>query len=121
MRQKVINLIFAVLLIIVGTYFVLGEIFLPSDSLSEEAVCARYTGKWERIKEEGTREPVTMPGKCEADRDEMVVVETILPDEIESDRYLCFRSAKQDMKFYIDGQLKQEYSTKENRLFGRMI
>lgn len=120
MRQKVINLIFAVLLIIVGTYFVLGEIFLPSDSLSEEAVCARYTGKWERIKEEGTREPVTMPGKCEADRDEMVVVETILPDEIESDRYLCFRSAKQDMKFYIDGQLKQEYSTKENRLFGRM-
>lgn len=120
MRQKVINLIFAVLLIIVGTYFVMGEIFLPSDSLSEEAVCARYTGKWERIKEEGTREPVTMPGKCEADRDEMVVVETILPDEIESDRYLCFRSAKQDMKFYIDGQLKQEYSTKENRLFGRM-
>lgn len=120
MRQKVINLIFAVLLIIVGTYFVMGEIFLPPDSLSEEAVCARYTGKWERIKEEGTREPVTMPGKCEADRDELVVVETILPDEIESDRYLCFRSAKQDMKFYIDGQLKQEYSTKENRLFGRM-
>lgn len=120
MRQKVINLIFAVLLIIVGTYFVMGEIFLPPDSLDEEAVCARYTGKWERIKEEGTREPITMPGKCEADRDEMVVVETILPDEIESDRYLCFRSAKQDMKFYIDGQLKQEYSTKENRLFGRM-
>lgn len=120
MKQKAINVIFAILIVIVGTYFVLGELLLPSDQLDQESACARYMGTWERITGEGTREPITIPGKCEADRDEMVVVETILPNEIESGRYLCFRSAKQDMRFYIDGQLKKEYSTKASRLFGRM-
>lgn len=120
MRQKAVNLIFAALCLVVAMYFVFGEIFLPSDSLDEEAVCARYTGQWERIAEDGTRAPAAVPGKCEAGRDEMVAVETVLPDVIENGRYLCFRSAKQDMKFYIDGELKKEYSTEGRRLFGRM-
>lgn len=120
MRQKIVNVIFTVLIIIVGAYFAFGEIFLPSDQLDQESVCIKYTGKWERVTGEGTREPIAMPGKCEADRGEVVVLETTLPDEIESGRYLCFRSAKQDMKFYIDGQLKKEYTTKESRLFGKM-
>lgn len=120
MRQKTINLIFVILLVIIGAYFAFGEIFLPSDRLDQETVCVKYTGEWERITEEGKREPVTMPGKCKADRNEVVVVETVLPDKIDNDSYLCFRSAKQDMKFYVDGQLKKEYSTEKNRLFGRM-
>lgn len=120
MKQKALNLIFVVLLILVGAYFVLGEIFLPADELDKEASCERYTGEWVRIKEDGTKEPVSMPGKCAADRDETVIVETVLPESIENGRYLCFRSAKQDMKFYIDGQLKKEYSTEANRLFGKM-
>ena len=120
MKQKAINLIFAILCLTVGIYFILGEIFLPSDLLDEEAACIRYTGEWVRLMADGTKESVTMPGKCKADRDETVTVETTLPDKIENNRYLCFRSAKQDMKFYIDGQLIKEYSTEENRMFGRM-
>lgn len=119
-RQKIINLIFAVLLLVVFCYFILGEWFLPSDEMDDTYVCTEYTGEWERITVTGTREPVKMPGKCEAERDEIVVVETKLPDTIEQGRYLCFRSAKQDMRFYIDGELRQEYSTRESRLFGRM-
>lgn len=100
MRQNAINLVFAILIVIVGVYFVFGEIFLPSDQLDQETFCVKYTGKWERIAEEGARKPVTMPGKCKAERDETVIVETILPDKIGNDCYLCFRSAKQDMRFY---------------------
>ena len=118
--QKIISVIFGILLVIVAAYFILGELFLPSDDLDEAYVCTEYTGEWERITATGAREPVGMPGKCEADRNEVVVVETKLPELIENDRYLCFRSGKQDMRFYIDGELRQEYSTMENRLFGRM-
>lgn len=82
---------------------------MPSDQLDKETICVKYTGKWERITDEGTREPITMPGKCKADRDELVVVETVLTDKIDNDCYLCFCSAKRDMKFYVDGQLKKEY------------
>ncbi|MCM1499915.1 MAG: response regulator, partial [Clostridium sp.] len=120
MSQKMINLIFAVLLVIVGAYFLLGELLLPSDKLDNYSVCTEYSGEWKRILPDGTTDAVTMPGKCVAGRNETVVVETELPDNIANGRYLCFRSAKQDMRFFIDGQLRNEYSTKESRLFGRM-
>jgi len=119
-KQRYINRICIVLLFAVFAYFIFGEWFLPSDGLDDEYVCTVYAGGWERITDTGKREPVTMPGKCEADRNEIVVVETKLPETIEAGRYLCFRSAKQDMWFYVDGELRQEYSTRENRLFGRM-
>lgn len=119
-KQKYISCIFAALLITVFAYFILGEIFLSPDQLDNNYLCTEYTGRWERILSDGTRELVKMPGKCEADRNEVVVVETKLPESIEEGRYLCFRSAKQDMQFYIDGELRQEYSNRENRLFGRM-
>jgi len=119
-RQKFINLIFAVLVLAVFCYFIIGEWFLPADELGDAYICTEYSGKWERISADGTREPIGIPGKCEADRNEIVVVETKLPETIEQGRYLCFRSAKQDMRFYIDGELRQEYSTRKGRLFGRM-
>ena len=113
-KQKYINCIFAILLFTVFAYFVFGEILLPADRLNHNYLCTEYTGEWERVMPDGTREPVSMPGKCKAARNETVVVETKLPEAIEEGRYLCFRSAKQDMKFYIDGKLRQEYSNKEH-------
>ena len=116
--QKTINIIFAVLVFIIAAYFILGELLLPAENLDRIYVCMEYPGEWERITAAGTREPVEVPGKYEAARNEIVVLETLLPETIEHNRYLCFRSAKQEMKFYIDGELRQEYSTSEGRLFG---
>lgn len=118
--QKYITYICAASLIIVFAYFIFGEIFLSPDELENNYFCTEYTGEWERVRSDGSRESVTIPGKCEADRNEVVVVETKLPESIEEGRYLCFRSAKQDIRFYIDGELRQEYSNRGNRLFGRM-
>lgn len=119
-RQKIINIIFAVLVLVVFGYFILGECFLPSDKMENAYVCTEYSGEWERVTSTGAREPMQIPGRCEAARNEPVVLETKLPENIEEGRYLCFRSAKQDMRFYINGELRQEYSTREGRLFGRM-
>lgn len=118
--QKAIDLIFAVLVLAVSCYFFLGERLLPSDKMDDAYICTEYIGEWERITADGTREPVEIPGRCEADRNEIVVVETVLPENIENGMYLCFRSGKQDMWFYVDGALRKEYSTRETRLFGRM-
>lgn len=118
--QKSINIIFAALVIIGTLFFELGYIFLPNDHPEMDYACTEYGGKWERVLENGQREEITVPGKCDAQRGETVTLETILPDTIENNRYLCFRSAKQDMKFYIDGEIRQVYSTKNSRLFGKM-
>lgn len=119
-KQEYINIICAILFFIVFAYFIFGEMFLTPDKLDNNYICTEYTGEWDRVMSDGTRTPVNIPGKCEAERNEVVVVETKLPESIEDGKYLCFRSAKQDMLFYIDGKLRQEYSNRENRLFGRM-
>ncbi|MCM1159808.1 MAG: response regulator [Roseburia sp.] len=119
-RQKLINITFALLFLVVFCYFILGEWLLPADKQDNAYICTEYSGQWERITASGMREPAEMPGRCEAARNEIVVVETTLPENVGQGRCLCFRSAKQDMRFYIDGQLRQEYSTRERRLFGRV-
>lgn len=118
--QKIIMIFFAIMIILVTVYFICGEMFLPADRIDWGDFCTEYTGKWERVTETGAREPVEVPGKYEADRNEIVVVETVLPENIMNNRYLCFRSAKQDMKFYVDGILRQEYSTKKTGISGRV-
>ena len=118
--QKIIMLLFAIMVIGVAVYFVCGEIFLPADQLEQGDDCTEYKGQWERVAETGEREPIKVPGKYKTAKNEIVVVETKLPEIIEQNRYLCFQSAKQEMKFYVDGVLRQEYSTKETRKFGRV-
>lgn len=116
--QYVINIIFGILIFVIASFFILGECILPKDTLEETDACKVYTGRWVRILESGEEQPVEIPGRCDAERNEVVVIQTVLPATIENGRYLCFRSAKQDMRFYIDGELRQEYSTDKTRLFG---
>lgn len=48
-KQKYINVIFAILLFTVFAYFILGELFLPSDELDDHYLCIEYSGEWERV------------------------------------------------------------------------
>lgn len=118
--QKILNTTFIIITFIVFAYFIVGECLLPADRPTGNDTCRTFHGKWERVLADGERQPVKVPGKCRADRNELVTVETRLPGRIGHNKYLCFRSAKQDMNFYIDGKLRQTYSTKDTRLFGRM-
>lgn len=68
----------------------------------------------------GGRISQKIPGHCDAKKNETIIVETKLPLDISEDMYLCFRSAKQDMEIYVDGQLRQNYSTEDTRLFGKV-
>ncbi len=108
------------LIVVIFAGFILGEIWLPSDRPKIKSSCKTYSGKWERVWQDGTYETVEIPGECAAERNEVVTLQTVLPEKIKAGQYLCFRSAKQDMRFYVDGKLRQQYSTKENRIFGKM-
>lgn len=115
-----IKFIFIILVILVLGYFVLGEIFLEADSVQGEFRCTEFKGNWMLVGEDGTRTPIGIPGKYDVPRNEKMTVETTLPDAIPHNSYLCFRSAKQEMSIYVDDMLRQEYSTKDNRLFGKV-
>ncbi len=114
-----ITWIFAVLITSVLLYFLLGECLLPADEWGNDTDLQIYQGQWVRVLEDGKKVPQEIPGGCQAARGETVVIETELPETLQKNNYLCFRSAKQDMEIYVDGELRQQYSTEKTRLFGK--
>lgn len=118
--MKIIKHIFTILIILLLSYFVLGELFLEADMVQGEFRCAEFSGEWFQISADGSRTPIEVPGKYELERNQPMTVETLLPNSISHNSYLCFRSAKQEMNIYIDGVLRQTYSTKDTRLFGKI-
>lgn len=109
--------IFVVTVTIVLAYFVLGQIFLPGETEMSYQRCEIFDTQWEQVFEDGTREPVDIPGECKASPGRPFVIETTL-GEIEPGSALSFYSLKQDMKVYVGDELRTSYSTKDTRIFG---
>lgn len=63
---------------------------------------------WVRVYEDGTEEPVTMPSNIYCDSDEPIVLQRVLPDDIEDGFCLSTRAIHMDMSFYVDGEFRYE-------------
>ncbi|MGN0132489.1 MAG: response regulator [Lachnospiraceae bacterium] len=115
----VVKCFFIVAFLGVCLYFILGELLLEADVPDNEYKCEAFDVQWSMVKGDGTRIPIEIPAKCDVERNEIVTIEAQMPAAIDAGAYLCFRSLKQDMKIYVDGNLRQEYSTENTRLFGK--
>lgn len=116
----VLKRVFLFLVFIICLYFILGQVILAYEQEIGDGDYGTFSEGWIWVKEDGTREEVEIPGKCEAERNELIVVENILPDDVRDNLYLCIRSSKQEMKVYIDDKLRQEYTTEDTRPFGKV-
>lgn len=116
----VLRRVFLFFVLAICSYFVFGQIYLSHEREKSDGDYQTFSEGWVWIKEDGTREEIDIPGKCGAERNELIVVENILPDDVEDNVYLCVRSSKQEMKVYIDEELRQEYTTEDTRLFGKV-
>ena len=116
---KITKWAFSVFIIVVFSYLIIGQVWLPKDSFRGEYQCEEFVSQWYRVYENGSRSDISLPGTCDAKRNELVKVETTLPETIGHNKYLCFRSSRQDLNIYVDGELRLQYSTKDTRLFGR--
>ena len=117
---KIVKFIFMLCVTAVLSYWILGEIFMPAENRVEESAFYPFSDGWVWIKDDGTREEIQIPGKCPAERNELIVVENTLPENVDDNLYLCIRSSKQEMNVYIDNALRYTYSTSETRLFGKV-
>lgn len=118
-RVDLLKWIFVLMMILVGGYFILGEVLLPPDSPGRNDACEPYSGDWVLVGEDGTKEAITIPGKYPAQKNQVLTIESVLPDTLENGKSLCFRSSKQDVEIYVDGVLREEYCTEDTRLFGK--
>lgn len=116
--EKGLQRIFLIYIILVFGYLAFGELLLPKDELGADEEVSEFEGSWERILPDGSRVPQEVPGSCDVEKGTKIVLETVLPEDITEDMYLCFRSGKQDMEFYVDGELRQVYNTDSTRIIG---
>ena len=117
--MKYIKWILGLLILGVFLYILAGELFLPADAPTSEYRCEEFLAEWYQIKADGSRVPVDIPGRCDAKRGEVVTIETKLPKDLEDNTYIAVRCSRQDMRVFVDDVLREEYSTKDTRLFGK--
>lgn len=114
-----VKIFFYVAALAILIYIILANILLPDEREDFPTKCREFEAQWEQVLENGERVPAQVPGKVDAEWGEVVTLATKLPEEIQNGEYLCFRPTWQDVEIYIDGNLRQSYTTKESRFFGK--
>lgn len=115
---KAVKVFFGIMAFVVLGSFVLGELIFPDERDNISTECKIFETDWYHVLEDGRREKVEVPGKVPAEFGEVVTIETTLPQELVNRECLCFRVVWQDVEIYIDGELRESYSTKDSRPFG---
>lgn len=77
-----------------------------------------YSGTFTWEKSDGTYEEISIPGQYDVSPKETMVITTTLPEDFDG-KSLAIRSSLQDVRFYIDGELRTEYDTKATRHFSK--
>lgn len=111
--------VFKILAICALLYLLIGEIILPEERKRIDYSYQPIKEGWEWVHEDGTTESVTIPGEYDVQRNSIMTIQNSLPDNLENNTYLLFYSLRQDMRIFIDDELREEYSTENTRLFGR--
>lgn len=117
--MKKISVIFYILLLLGFLYFELGQGLYQDDRTDYDGVCENYGNGWNRVLPDGQRVTAEIPGKCEAERNEKIIIEKVLDVSDAEGKYICIRSIRQDIEVYLGDELRKEYSTKEVRQFGK--
>ena len=99
-------------------YFVIGELVLPSDELYLGDDCNTNHSGWVYVLPDGTEHSAIIPGECEVAYGEVLAIEKELPEN-QKDTWISIRSSQQDICVYVGDELREEYTTKHTRRFGK--
>lgn len=84
--------------------------------ISEESVT--YKGEFIWKEADGNYEKIQVPGRYQVPAEETMTILTTLPLDY-AENSLAIRSSLQNIRFYIDGELREEYDTSDTRLIGK--
>ena len=116
--NKYIKRWFYILIAMMLFGLICGEAFYPSEmdqGASPDRLAYEGILIWE--KSDGSEEQIVAPGNYEVAAGEVMVITTILPEDYNKNT-IEIRGSQQTVRFYIDGELRAEYDTKDSRPFG---
>ena len=100
-------------------FLFIGQIVMPDERDKMVTECDEFESQWQQILENGERVDVEVPGNIDAQWGEIVTIATTLPEDIYNGESICFRPLWQDVDIYIDGELRESYTTAHTRPFGK--
>ncbi len=113
-----IKIFFNIAIVFLLLFAIIAMTVFPDERDILESNCRLYDGEWFQILDDGSKVPVEVPGKVDAEHGEIVSITTTIPEDIKPGECLTFRSIWQDVKIYVDGELRVDYSTDASRPFG---
>ncbi len=107
-----------ILMVISILYFILGELLMPSEKMYLDHQCNDYNDEWAQVLPDGTKQAIDVPGECDVKPGDILCIEKNI-DSRQEDTWICIRSSQQDIAVYVGDELREEYSTKSTRGFGK--
>ncbi len=107
-----------ILMVISILYFILGELLMPSEKMYLNHECSDYNDEWSQVLPDGTKQAIVVPGECDVKPGDILCIEKNI-DSRQEDTWICIRSSQQDIAVYVGDELREEYSTKNTRGFGK--
>ena len=98
--------------------FGLGQLIMPNENKNMNTTFHVFRADWVQEKNDGTVEPVKVPGTCDVEYGEWGTITTKLPKNQEN-TWICVRSMQQELNVYVGDELRKEYSTLSTQRFGK--
>ena len=111
---KVSRIIFHIALVFsfVCIAILLFNQFIPvrsGEPYSGNSYCYNIDDKWTYIHADGTEEIIDLPKVIHIKKNEKIIIERILPDYLHDHLSIYTRSSRQNMRIYVDGEIRSEY------------
>lgn len=116
---RISRILFYTVMAVILVAFVAAEIIYPSERMEnsqEKNLIYNGTFTWEKA--DGSHEAIAVPGQYEVPAGETMVIVTTLPEAYDGTA-IAIRSSLQSVRFFVDGELRQEYDTGDSRPFGK--
>lgn len=117
-RQGPRYIFYFLMLAILGWFIFMQFFGVDERTVSENSPSLLYPGTFTWEKSDGTTEEITVPGSYDVPAGETMVITSTLPADFDASS-IAIRSSLQDINIYIDGTLREQYSTSKTRLIGK--
>lgn len=117
--NKKISKLFYIIMTIIIAWFIGMQIFGPNEHVFDQSGHSLvYHGAFTWEKSDGTKQKISVPGRYKVPAKQTMVITTTLPDDY-NENMIAIRSSLQDVRFYIDEELRREYNARRMHKFGK--
>lgn len=116
---KNLKWVFYGVLVLVVVILVVGELIMPEERAGSTEKVVPFPGTWYHVQGDDRMAIPEPQTKVDTPRGETLVIESVIPDDVEDNMYIAFRGSQQTASIYVDGIIRTVYDTKDTRVSGK--